>query len=58
MSRLIVRLWVYLLVPLPVATVCAACYTWQLGYTADILAPVSLAAVCGVAFVAAWRSRS
>lgn len=51
MSRMTVRLWVYLLVPLPIATVCAVCYTWQLGYTADILAPVSLAAVCGLAFV-------
>lgn len=58
MARMTLRLWVYVLLPLPIAAVCTVCYTWQLGYSADILAPVSLAAVCGVAFVAAWRSRA
>jgi hypothetical protein len=51
MTRLTTRLWVYLLVPLPIAVVCVSCYTWQLGYTADILAPVSFLAVCAVTFL-------
>lgn len=57
MSRMTGRLWSLVLVPLPVAGACITCYTWQLGFSADVLAPVSLAAVCAVAFVAAMRSR-
>ncbi len=55
MTRLTTRLWTYLLVPLPIAVVCVSCYTWQLGYSADILAPVSFLAVCAVTFVLGAR---
>lgn len=58
MSRMTVRLWAYLLVPLPAIAVCVTCYAWQLGFTRDVLAPVSFASVCGLAFVLAMRSRS
>ena len=55
MSRMTGRLWSLVLMPLPVAGVCVTCYTWQLGFSNDVLAPVSLAAVCAVAFVVAAR---
>lgn len=57
MARKTERLWSLVLVPLPVAGVCVTCYTWQLGFGIDVLAPVSLAAVCAVAFVVAAWSR-
>lgn len=59
MSRMTGRLWSLVLMPLPVAAVCVTCYTWQLGFSTDVLAPISLALVCAVAFVvAAWSRRS
>lgn len=57
MSRMTGRLWSLALVPLPVAGVCITCYTWQLGLSSDVLAPISLAIVCGVTFIVAARSR-
>jgi len=57
MTRLTTRLWTYLLVPLPIAVVCVSCYTWQLGFSADILAPVSFLGVCAVTFVLAAARR-
>ena len=51
MTRLTTRLWTFVLVPLPIAAVCVSCYTWRLGYGADILAPVSFVAVCAATFL-------
>lgn len=56
MSRKTGRLWSLVLMPLPVAGVCITCYTWQLGFSTDVLAPVSLALVCAVTFLVAMRS--
>lgn len=57
MSPMTGRLWSLVLVPLPVAGVCITCYTWRLGFSTDVLAPVSLAAVCALTFVIGWKRR-
>lgn len=55
MSRMTGRLWSFVLVPVPVAGVCITCYAWQLGLGRDVLAPISLVAVCALTFALAWR---
>lgn len=54
--RPVARLWSYVVLPLPIVGVCAACYAGRFGIGAEVLAPISLLAVCAVAFALALRA--